>query len=80
MTQAGGRVEGGSRKLRYVGQISTPSLLTNALRRPAIWAGPRGYSNIQSEEETEAATAAGGAQRPSVEVAAGRTIHYLILL
>lgn len=44
-----------------MGQISTPSLPTNALGRPAIWAGPRGYSNIQSEEETEAATAAGGA-------------------
>lgn len=58
--RAGG-LRGGSRKLRYVGQISTPSLLTNALGRPAIWAGPRGYSNIQSEEETEAATAAGGA-------------------
>lgn len=58
--RAGG-LRGGSRKLRYVGQISTPSLLTNALGRPAVWAGPRGYSNIQSEEETEAATAAGGA-------------------
>lgn len=55
-----GRKVGASRKLRYVGQISMP-LLTNVLERLAIWAGPRGYSNIQSEEETEAATAAAGA-------------------
>lgn len=49
-----------SRKLRYVGQIST-TLLTDVLGRLAIWAGQRGYSNIQSAEETEAATAAAGA-------------------
>lgn len=45
------------------------------LERPAIWAGPWGYSNIQSAEEKEAATAAAGAATKH-----GGTIHYLILL